>query len=242
MADNTQIELYGDIGESWWGDGISESQVLDGLKSLDPQAKEHTMRINSTGGRADVGITIFNLARSHTAQMRVFNPEFDLITVNDGYAMSSASVIFMAGTKRIMNMGSILMIHDAWNFVYGNAEQLVKEAGYLDKLSGTVADLYAKMVGDEKKNADFFRGLMKEESYFTGEDAVTQGLATSYDSGSAAMLVPGLTPEKLKGHYNELMQRRDRQRTMKPRPVSKEELLKREGASKRLQLMIAELA
>lgn len=47
----------------------------------------------------------------------------------------------MAGDERIMSKSSALMIHNAWTFVSGNANDLRKEADDLEKLQSYLLKL-----------------------------------------------------------------------------------------------------
>lgn len=233
MAKPYELLLYGDIGETWMGDGITEAQVLSGLKELDPQAKQHNIRLNTLGGRVDVGLAIRSLLASHAAQMKVYNPEFKLCTIVDGYAMSVGSIIMLAGDIRRIALGGVVMIHDAWSFAGGNAGDLRKEADSLDKLSENASAIYAKVVNHPDKDAAYFRTLMKEETYFIGEEAVTAGLATEAEQSEAQLCIPC---EKIRGQYAKFMATKDRGLVYK-RPISAESLLMRKEAEKRLQLL-----
>ena len=194
------ISLYGDIGDSWWGEGITGTAVRNSLQELDRNVNKHTVRINSMGGDVGEGLTIMNLLRAHSAALRLTNPNFKLQTVVDGYAMSSASVIFMAGDERHVALGGIVMIHDAWSYCGGNSEEMRKAADTLDKLSANAADIYAALcVSAKDRTSTYYRDLMQAETYLTGEEAVNIGLATSVDKGIEAVLLANFTPENMKG-------------------------------------------
>lgn len=203
----TELMLYGDIGADWWsGDGITEEMVHEGLVGLDATAAKHVVHINSPGGRVDTGLAIMNLLRSHKEQMRATNADFKLETVCDAYAMSSGSVIFMAGDIRTIALGGIVMIHDAWSGCYGNAAELRKSADVMDKLSENIANIYAALCTPADKDAPardagYYRSLMLEETYMISNEAVTYGIATQLDPSLQANLCKDLTPENLKGKY-----------------------------------------
>lgn len=246
MPGLTELCLYGDIGEDWWsGDGITEVHVLDGLKALDKDVDQHTIRINSPGGRVDTGLAIMNLLRSHAAQMKVINPAFKLETCNDGYAMSIASVIMMAGDVRTTCLGSITMIHDAWSGVYGNAGEMRKAAERLDMLSDNCADVYSKTCTPAGKdaparNAEYFRTLMKAETYMVGDQAINCGLATQSDSTKTAQMHTELTPEKLQGRYVTMMTEHYKRRTFnRPKGSAALSITNAKAAQSRLALLLA---
>lgn len=240
----TEICLYGDIGKDWWSEeGIDEVMVLDALKTLDQTAKQHTVRINSPGGNVDTGLAILTLLRSHAAQMKAANPDFKLETSCDGYAMSSASVIFMAGDIRTIALGGVLMIHDAWTCCYGNAAEMTKMVDVLDKLSQNTANIYAALCtkAAEKepvRDSSYFRALMKDETYFIGDEAVNCGLATKQDITVTASLMASLTPERLKGKYVETMTKHYQRRTFKKSQTS-QSLVDTKLAMQQLRLLQA---
>lgn len=201
---STELSLYGDIGNSWWSDGITAVDVRNSLRELDQQANKHSIRINSMGGDVGEGLTIMNVLRAHAQALRLSNPNFKLMTIVDGYAMSSASVVFMAGDERHIALGGVVMIHDAWSYTGGNAAEMRKTAAVLDKLSENAADIYAALCvpaekGATQRDAAYYRQLMIDETYLTGNEAVTMGLATSVDTGIEAVLYAGFSPETMKG-------------------------------------------
>lgn len=246
MAKPTSIQIYGDIGNDWWvGDGVTENDVLEGLRALDPDAPKHEVCINSPGGRVDTGLGILSCLRRHKAQMKANNPAFKLETINHGYAMSSASVIFMAGDIRTIALGGITMIHEAWGGQHGNAEEMRKSADRLDLLSGNCADIYSALCtaaaeGEPARNSDYFRTLMKAETYYKASDAVACGLATGVDDDMVAQMSAELSPEILKGRYVEVMTSHYKHRTFM-KPLAKISVLDKEAAKKRLDSLLATL-
>lgn len=243
------INLYGDIGTDWWtGEGIDEHMVLDGLKGLDTQAAKHQVRINSPGGSVQAGLGILTLLRSHKESMKAINPAFQLETTCDGYAMSSASVIFMAGDIRTICLGGVVMIHDAWCPCYGNAQEMRKTADVLDQLSQNCANIYAALCTPAEKDSAkardsaSFRALMKDETYFIGDEAVNCGLATNQDLGTNAALHASLSPGAIKqqGGWVNVMTRHYQKRTFKA-PSAAKSVLDSKLALQRLAVLEAGL-
>lgn len=245
MAKLTEICLYGDIGDTYWFEGITANDVRLSLKELDPKAAIHTLRINSTGGRVDEGLAIMNIVRAHKAAMKVSNPDFSLVTVVDGYCMSAATLPMMAGNKREIALGGIVMIHDAWAYSGGNAAELRKQADDLDKLSDNAATIYAQLSvpaaeGAEARDNAYFRKMMAAETYLTGEEAVACGMATCVDKALEASMWKGLTPETMKGHYVEIMTKRPERRTYN-RATNTAAMLERKKAIQELEFLAIEL-
>jgi ATP-dependent protease ClpP protease subunit len=123
------------------------------------------LRLNSPGGSVWDGAAIYHALRNHPAKV---------IATVDGLAASAASFIAMAGDEVVMESAGTLMIHDAFTVLAGNADDLRTEADLLDKLSDTIAGIYAEKSG--RPLADF-RALMKAETWFNADEAVAAGLA-----------------------------------------------------------------
>jgi hypothetical protein len=66
------------------------------------------------------------------------------------------------------------MIHDAWGLAIGNAADMTKMADELDRVSGTIAAIYAKRAGGER---DEWRQAMRDETWYSADEAVEAGLA-----------------------------------------------------------------
>lgn len=143
------------------------------------------LHLNSPGGNAMDGVAIANVLRQHRADVTVWV---------DGMAASAASVIAMAGDEIVMGIGSQMMIHDASGYAFGPASEMRKAAEMLDSTSNAYASAYAAKAGG---TAAEWRGVMVEETWYTGEEAVAAKLAdriaTSEDNGRASgdQVVPG---------------------------------------------------
>lgn len=181
MAD---LLIYGDIG-GWWDDGVFAADVATALQDVPVTDSVLNVRINSVGGITSEGIAIRSQLRSFANKRRVMDPAFTLNTIIDGYAYSAASVIAMAGDKIIMNTGTMMMIHNAWAYTAGNAEELREMAVYLDKVDSNIADIYVNRTG--KKNADI-AALMNAETFFSAKEAVAAGFADQIDEDAPAVL------------------------------------------------------
>lgn len=160
-----EIFVYDVIGANWYGDGITASNMADALKQLGD--KKAIVRINSPGGVADEGIAIYNLLKRHAAGVE---------THNDALAASAASVIFLAGSSRYAAKGSRVMIHRASSVVWGNSLALAKEASTLEKYDQSQCEIYCGYLG---KTTIETMALLDAETWYTSDEAVTAGLASS---------------------------------------------------------------
>ncbi|MDQ0510887.1 head maturation protease, ClpP-related [Ancylobacter amanitiformis] len=169
---NGEIVLTGFVGDSFWDEGFTDKEVIEALAEIGPTT-DVMVRLNSGGGYVSHGKAIYNALSMHKGK----------VTVSvEGTAASAASVIAMAGEEIIMRRGATMMVHDPLFFTYGNAEEHKKSAEILDKEAVSIAVIYADRSG---KTEDECREIMQEETWFTADEAVEEGFATSADTKKA---------------------------------------------------------
>ncbi|GAB6423375.1 hypothetical protein bcgnr5372_28100 [Bacillus luti] len=160
-SNEADMYLYGSIGSGWFAD-ISSSEIRRKLGNIN--AETIHVHINSPGGDVFESIAIHNLFKNHKAT---------IIIHIDGLAASGASVIAMAADKVIMPKNTMLMIHKAWTFAAGNAEQLRKVANDLEKIDTAVTESYtSRFVGERSE----LETLLAEETWLTAEECLALGL------------------------------------------------------------------
>jgi ATP-dependent Clp protease, protease subunit len=157
-------EIVDPLTAAFWGIGISAKSFAKELKDLG-ELTALTIRINSPGGAVFEGQAIYSLLKNHKARKTVYV---------DGLAASIASVIAMAGDEVIVPENALLMIHNPSALVWGTAEDMVKMADDLGKITESIIAVYAAKTG--KEHAAIAK-LMDEETWMTGADAVEQGFA-----------------------------------------------------------------
>lgn len=162
-----KLTIYGDIGESWWGESISANDVKNALDGI--EAKKIDVHINSYGGDVFDGVSIYNQLKNHEAEVTVYV---------DGLAASAASLIAMAGDKIVMNTGSQLMIHEASTFAYGNKNDIQKTLGALESIDKSIVDIYMTRYTGEREEIET---MLTGETWFTSNEAVDIGLADAED-------------------------------------------------------------
>jgi ATP-dependent Clp protease protease subunit len=160
------ICIFGDITSwEWLESDVSSYTLSKELQELDVDTIN--VHINSYGGEVAEGLAIYNTLKNHKATVR---------TYCDGFACSIASVIFMAGDERIMNEASLLMIHNAWMYTAGDAEQLRKDADDLDKITQASVAAYMSRVNITE---DELKALLDAETWLLPSEALEKGFATS---------------------------------------------------------------
>jgi len=148
------VYIYDEI--SWWG--VDAAEFVKNLADVD--ADTIHLRINSPGGSVFDGMSIYNCLKQHKAKV---------ITHIDGLAASISSVIALAGDEVVMGEGSFFMIHSPWSMIAGDSEDLRKEADLLDKVAGTISEIYQNKSG---KDADEIDEMMRAETWLTGAEAL----------------------------------------------------------------------
>lgn len=156
-----ELFIYDEIGEGFFGGGITAKAVASLLKEHEP--KTIRVRLNSPGGDVFQGAAIYNLLRDHEAKVVV-----DV----DGMALSAASVIAMAGDEIRMAENAMMMVHDPWTITAGAADDLRKDADRLDKVKASIVTTYARRTG---KGEEELAQLMADETWMTAADAIELG-------------------------------------------------------------------
>ena len=165
LNETNEIILSGVVGDGWGDDPITKGGVRKALKSFGDGPI--TVRINSPGGAADEGIDIFNILRDHPGEVT---------TINDSLAASAASVIFLAGSKRLMNDGSRVMIHRAMGIAFGNQEEIRKTLQALESYDASLLDIYSQYLTEDKAAIE---AMLSAETWFGVDEAIAAGIATA---------------------------------------------------------------
>ena len=170
--DSATLYIYGDITSIKLFE--NDVCVYDLAKEIgDLNGKALTVRINSYGGEVAEGLAIYNLLKSY---------EGEVTTICDGFACSAASVVFMAGTKRIMPRSSLLMIHNAWTWASGDADDLRKAADDLEKITQPSVEIYTSV---SNLDADEIKAMMDAETWIDADEALDFGFATEISEEAA---------------------------------------------------------
>lgn len=156
MEDDFWSRLFG--GESTTPKGFRKELEKHRDKNL-------TVWINSPGGDVYAASSIYTALKEHKGK----------VTVKiDGYACSAASVIAMAGDETLMSPTSIMMIHNPWSQMSGEAKDMRHAADILDEVKETILNAYTNKT---KKSRDKISNLMDEETYMSAKKAIKESFA-----------------------------------------------------------------
>lgn len=176
---SAEIQMYGDVVEAWptdWWTGerlegsyIAQDEFLRDLEAV-KGCKDVTIRLNSYGGDAVVGILIHNRLRE------LAENGTKLTCIVDGVAMSAGSVIMCACDNVRVNPSSLVMIHKGWVFLYGgyNADDMRKIAESMESYDRAMVSIYKRKCS---LSDTVISHMMSDETYMTGKEAVEKGFA-----------------------------------------------------------------
>lgn len=175
--DETTIYLYDmivsdDLTAEWCG-GVSPQAFVIALSKIN--AKIIHLRINSPGGDVFAARAIEQALKEHSSKV---------IAHIDGVAASAASFLAMAADEIVMNEGAFLMIHKASTLTYGNSDELIEKASLLEKIDDSLANTYANKSGKSKED---ILQWMADETWFSAQEAIDNGLADQIFSESTAV-------------------------------------------------------
>lgn len=164
-GDVFEMVINGLIGASLYDESCTASNEFRSQFNARPKASQVHVRVNSDGGSVKDALGIFNICNDNRAVVTTFN---------DGYALSSASVVMCGGGRAVSPDASIWMIHEPWSGTVGDESDHLKAAEMLAKHGETLAGIYAKRMGTTPAS---MRALMKKETWYTGAEARAIGLA-----------------------------------------------------------------
>ena len=151
------LYIYDEIDRYW---GIDAQELIKDLSDVKSPVVLH---LNTPGGNVFDGLAIYETLKAfpYPVEARI-----------EGLAASIGSIIALGANRVTMGKASFFMIHRPWSIVAGDADAMLTEAALLEKIEGTLGDIYAGKTGREREELD---GWMRVETWFTGEEALAAG-------------------------------------------------------------------
>lgn len=163
--------------------GVSADGVYRELRSK-RKAESILVRINSGGGSVTEGFAIYNLLMEHPATVT---------TQVDGLAGSIASIIMMAGQERLIARNGVVMIHNPFAMIEGEATEMRAMANLLDAHAAQMLSIYASRAGIPVDRA---RTMCDATTWMSAAEAVSLGFCTSITE-TEARVAAAIRPEDL---------------------------------------------
>lgn len=232
QSEVTEIYIDGDIESEKYNDGFLEnwgindtniypSEIREALKETN-NGEVH-VHINSYGGDVFAGVAICNMLKNHKGKT---------VAYIDGLAASSASTIAFGCDEIIIPSNAYLMIHRVSCGVFGNADELAEQIKVLEKIEDGIANNYLEKAIDGI-DKDKILNLMKEESWFTGEEAAKY---FNIVVGEKANFVNSIsTNQKFKNIPSEILNKIEKKKT----EFEKKEIEKLENMKKEIEITLA---
>lgn len=178
--ETAELFIYGNIGESWWDDSaVSAKDFIDELRALPESVTKVDLHVNSLGGSCADAAAIANALRAWGAA----KTGRTVTSFVDGVAASAASVVIMAGSVIKIADNAVVMIHNPWTWVVGNAAEMRKMADALDKIRDSIVASYK---WHSELSDDELVALMDAETWMSADEAIENGFATEKVEGLKA--------------------------------------------------------
>lgn len=192
--DVVTVDVRGDIGGSWWNEGVTYEKVAAQLKGVVKSDKKVVVTINSLGGDVDEAFAIYELLLSMG----------DRVTTEcRGRCASAATIIAMGGHTRRMSRYALFLIHKCWSGVVGNENVLEEVLSEQQAINDRMAQIYADRSGSKKEDIE---NLMNEYNgdgtWLNVEQAMQYGFITEEISQEKQPAEASYLQERIKGFFN----------------------------------------
>jgi len=159
----TQIDIIGQIGDSFWEEGNTLESVKSDLQGVNTPVD---VNLASLGGDAFDGLAIHDLLSAHKHDVNI-----NVI----GATASAGAVIASAATAGQLNISenSLFLIHKSLTFAFGNAKDLEKQIDVMNKVDDRMTKIFSKRSG---KDEDEVSALMDEDKFLSADEAKEFGL------------------------------------------------------------------
>lgn len=158
-----KLYIYGTIGGFY--DGVTKKEVAEALDEFDGEDIE--VHIDSPGGDVYEGFAIASNLASYSGKKTC---------IIDGLAASAASYIALMCNEIQMQEYAQFMIHNAWTYTYGNANELecvIERLRSLDENIATVISKRTLLTLEEAKEK------MSAETWLSASEAEELGFCDS---------------------------------------------------------------
>lgn len=180
-ADNVgHIFIDGPIGEDWWADDGGNtarklSALIDECKSAN--CGSYHVKIHSLGGDVDHALAIYSMLKE------LGNVTTEVI----GMCASAATIIFMAGSERIMDESALFLVHHCWSYSNGNAIQMERTVETMKTIDETMINIYTSASGISRKEVeDLMDANDGDGRWITAKECKEKKLCTATTSNAKA--------------------------------------------------------
>lgn len=169
MANVARVYIDGEImPESYTGDEWQYTSIVRVRKALDAAGDFDEIHavINSCGGDVMEGMGIHDLLLSYAKPVKTY------VT---GACCSIATIIFCAGSERLISPNSTFMVHMPWGFTGGNMDEIQEYLDQLKEFTDHMVSMYMAATGLSEEEVS---ELLSKDTYLSADECVAKGFAT----------------------------------------------------------------
>ncbi len=168
------------------GASVSAHHVAERLREL-PECDELIVHIHSVGGEVYEGWAIHDLLVASGKK---------ITTLIEGQCCSMATIIALAGQKRLIRPNGTLLLHNPWGGASGDADAVHAYASELETQERRMTEYYAHRTG---LSVERIEALMSDEVRLGSDQALALGFVTEVLSPTYALayLQPDSAPSPL---------------------------------------------
>lgn len=161
IVDASTQEIY----KAWFGDdsSVSFKSFRNVLNSS--EAKTFNIYINSPGGL----VTDAMAMHDYLTQLETKGKTVNRIGMG---VIASAATFLLVGKNSTMSKNSWMMIHNVSGAVYGDVNEIEKQAGIMRQFNDNVRDFYVNTTGKRKEDVT---KMMNAETWMTADEAKENG-------------------------------------------------------------------
>lgn len=189
---NHEIKIYGEIvpfQDSWIIENGYCNLSFVQRQLSEANGQDVTVRINSFGGDVDEGFAIYSELRRYAKENNA-----EITTLAEGRCASIATIIFLAGDKRLVTEYTEPFVHNAWSYAMGDSNEITRVAADLEKCNDKIAKHYETHTN---LTYDEARELMENETSITPEECVALRFATEIEEIFRPVALQNILKSKL---------------------------------------------
>ena len=198
------------------GDEFTPAKTAEALKDFN--GEDVKINLNTAGGSVYDGVEIFNVLNQYPGKKTV---------LMGSIVASIGSYISTVGDKVIAQDFSVFMIHNVKSGMWGDSEELKKEAENMDRLNERIADRLSKRSG---KPVSEILNMMKEETWLYGKEIVNAGFADELletGKSNSKEIAVSIARKRFNQIKNNIITNNDNKNNYRGDDMEKDELLKK---------------
>ena len=172
QINNSTIDIIGDIGESWFEEGITMSSVKEQLSGLEDDLN---INVSSLGGNVNDGLVIHDLIKSYKGKTTA-----KIV----GFTASAGTIVALGADTVEISENALFLIHNAWTCVCGNQHDMREYAEEMNIIDSVLVSIYQKKTGKKRSQIET---LMKEERWLNAEEAKEWGFVDKINKAENAI-------------------------------------------------------